>query len=105
MTAPVLTPRLARENDWRIAGACDKCRLMKVLHVETLFQRSPDRDLGEALVHGKITCTTCKRPCSSLYVSRQHVGRIIAVMELTAGLTVIRHEGDGAEGCVTYTPS
>ena len=96
MSDPVLTPRLAREKGWSIYGHCEKCRAMKMLHVDTLFRRFPDRDLGEALARGKIRCSKCERSCSSLDVSRQDVGLIVPVMKLAPGLTVVRHEGDGA---------
>ena len=93
MSGPVLTPRLARQNHWRIIGHCERCKITKEMHVETLFRRFPDRDLGEALARGKITCTKCERPCSSLDVKRQGGGET-AVMKLAPGLTVTRFEAD-----------
>jgi hypothetical protein len=94
LSDPILTRRVARKNGWRITAYCDRCRVNKELHVEALFRRFPDRDLGEALVRAKITCQKCDRSCSSLDVSRMQVGRIISVMKLAPGLTVVRHEAD-----------
>jgi hypothetical protein len=86
----ILTPRIAMANDWTVTANCDKCRVLRQLHIETLFRKFPDRDLGEALVRGRFRCTKCEQTCTGLDVSRRHGGLIKSVMKLTPGLTVTR---------------
>jgi hypothetical protein len=69
----VLTPGLAAGQGWTVMARCDHCQVSRSA-LGAWRRTAKDRDLIDALEHGRMSCMKCRRPCRALYVGKAWPG-------------------------------